>query len=421
MAKSCMIVGNPETTVWVFPGSNPYFMCANAPLLFDTTRTNVEITYRTPGTFTKARVTVIGNNLALDSTLHLMVNGVSVNTFITIPASTTGDFESDAALSDVISAGDEVCFYLEVGGSEVGETIYLSSASINFTPTTSTDTVVRHAAANFAQIVNAQTYYFALCDNCLTLSGTQAHARFDCNSAGTIKNLFVKASQFTGLTSCKVALMVNGAQAGSPANLEVTVSGTTIVEDLANSVTIAADDDVCLRVITVGTGSVTLEIASVEWVSTNKKFHSIFAFTGTANALGYNNTRYAHGGGGAVVTLYEDRAKARFGFGVIVSHLTAYVSLNTLSSFPDIGAGLSFRVRKNEADGNGFVSHAEGAAASQIEDDSNTDTFLSTDDLSLKITTTGTVGTATFRHVGMMIENTDPGPAPDFRPRVMLI
>ena len=66
-----------------------------------------------------------------------------------------------------------------------------------------------------------------------------------------------------------------------------------------------------------------------------------------------------------------------------------------------------FRVRKNGANATQFIS-VTSSQTGQFEDTTNSDNFISTDDINYSFITGGTTGTFTATHIGLKILNTDP-------------
>ncbi len=406
MAKSLLIAGTGTQQTFIRAGIGEearYFVCANAPLVLETVRARTQITYHSPGIISLGNVVVSENQFAWDAALVLEVNGVAGNTTITIPASLTGRF-SDTTHTDAINDGDEVNWKLVSSPDDSGVRIGLTAASVVFAPTT--DTVVRHAAINFAQQVNAQTTYAALSDDCSTLNTIEVYARFNCNAVGKKRKLFVYVSQWTNTSgfTATVTLRVNGSNTA----LTVSPTGTGIFEDedVAHEVDIAANDDVNYVTVTTGTGSITVEIISVEWVSTAKQFHAIYARTGAGLTQNHGLTRFMPGGGGGALSAEPELScRIPIGFAASISHLTNYISANTIDDPPNFGVS-NFFVRKHGVDGNNMLNPSWGTTGQQ-EDSTHVDTFAAVDEIALMCLSGGYIGSITYRHIGMMVLNTD--------------
>jgi hypothetical protein len=172
---------------------------------------------------------------------------------------------------------------------------------------------------------------------------------------------------------------------------------------------IAVDDDVCLTIVTTGTGSITLEIASVEWVSTNKKFHSIFANTSTGHSIDFGETMYIPLGGGSIEgTSTVGHVASPVSFPMTLSKFALYVTSNTIADPPNVVTS-TFRVQKAAANGNENVSvSGSPLQVGRFEDASNTDVFTALQDGNYSALGGGTIGTITLASIGVLIENTEP-------------
>jgi hypothetical protein len=417
-----MIAGNGTEQRYTRTGSGEevqYMVCANAPLIFETTLARTQITYHTPGTIRQVNVSVTFNGLASNSKVYLMVNGSTVGSPVTIAGGVVGTVA--ITLAEHIADGDEVNWKLVVDADDPGTAIDFSFVSAVFEA--DADTAVRHAATNFAQEVNGLTNYAALSDDCSTLNTAEVNARFDCNAAGTIKNLFVYVSQWTNTTnfSMTVRLRVNGVDSTLTVNYAGAGPAPFILEDTSHAIAIVADDDVNYSIVTSGVGSCTLEIVSVEWVSTAKQFHSVYGRTGAGFTQAKSLTKYSNAGGtcsGSFGGSPESYYRIPIGFKCKTSNLTAYTSSNTITDIPPADSEDLLYVRKNGTDTGLVVALTRGVGA-QVEDTSGLENFVATDELSMKCVTGGIAsGTLTFQHFGMTFLNTEPV---SFVPRVMIV
>lgn len=408
MSKSLMVMGAGSLVEFLRVGAGvvtKYFACANAPLVLDSTRVNTQITYHTPGIMSDTKVSVGENELAVDTTITLQVNGIDSGLSVTIAGGTTGTFAFTGTAT--IADGDEVNFAASIAADDPGIAIRFMFVSAGFDATGTT--MVRHAATNFAQQINANVTYMALSDNCSTLNTTLAYADFDCNAVGGFRNLFVYVSQFTNTLNftSTIDLMVNGS---AVASFTKAITGTGIFEltglDWSTIGVIAANDNVCLRHTTTGTGSITPEIVSVEWVSAAQQFHMVFGLTGAGFAQAANTDRFiAPGGGGALAAFVESYSRVPMGFVCNVSNLTAYKSTNLITDVPPAATQDILYVRKNGVNTAVEVDITRGAGGAQVESTS-TDTFsVSTDEISIYSDTGGSAGSLTYRHFGLMVKN----------------
>jgi hypothetical protein len=423
MAKSLMICGNGTEQLFTRVGALDevkYCVCANAPLVLESTQSHTQITYHTPGVLSLAKVSVTTNGLANGATIRLQKNGADGSTVIDIPGGGVGTFS--ATLTDTIADGDEVNWKVTSLADDPALELGIMWISVVFDPTNASETVVIHAAVNFVDMSNGSTFYYAPADECGANNTTEVYARVDFNAAGTLRNLFCKVSSNLNIsagTNTVVRVHIDGASSGITLNIPALEVAQTVFEDTTNEAAVVANNDINFAVVSVNSGAVVLEIVSVEWVSTDQEFHTVFARTGAG--FGQVNAVTRHmpvGGGGALSTFVETYHRVPMGFAAQVRNLTAYVSANTLNTPPPAtGLGLEFFLQKNGADGANYLQHVEGAAASQIEDSANGDDYVATDDLSMTTRASGGSGYATIRHFAMKIKNWEVS----FRPQVMLI
>lgn len=80
------------------------------------TETNVRYTVGAGFTVSKLRTYIWGNNRNGTSTINLRINAIIVNQVLSIPASTTGEFE-DTTHSDVVAPGKGISYRIAPGGT----------------------------------------------------------------------------------------------------------------------------------------------------------------------------------------------------------------------------------------------------------------------------------------------------------------
>ena len=121
-------------------------------------------------------------------------------------------------------------------------------------------------------------------------------------------------------------------QNGSPPGLDVTPTGTGAWEDTSSPVTVVANDDISHTLLTANTGSITLEIVSIQWTATNKKFHSVFGKAGSGlGSVAFGTTRFWPLGGGSVTPAStEANVKTQMQIAATITNLTTYVAVNTI-------------------------------------------------------------------------------------------
>jgi hypothetical protein len=399
----------------VVENATRFFAAANSSILLQSSadEARAQITHHSPGTFSNMFLNLDSNfnDGAAGTYMRMRKNSGNATQEIWIDASTSGFFE-DTTHTDAVNNDEEWNHSIvtpESSTSGIGAQMTISAVSNVFSA--SSGTSVRHATTrSFGQTA---TGYAALSD-AVGSTTTEAHSRFDCNTAGTFKNLYVYVSAWTNTSAftSTVTLRKNGSGSGCPT---VAPTGTGVWEDVTNSIAVVANDDACYETLITGTGTFLPNITSVEFASTNQKFHSVYGM----NVSGDQNaglTRYAPVGG-ALGLVSTSVRRTEMQIPAIVSNLTCYVSANSLADGVNLGTS-EWNVRKNDADGSGDVNVSWGSTG-QFEDTTYTDTFTATDYIDLQSSTVEAVtGSITYRHVGVTIENTDLDPV-TFIPRVM--
>ena len=326
MAKTLMV--NAGTSGSIVQNNTRYFVLANAAMIAESSEANALPIYQAAGVMSMMRTRVTANSTlsGTPAVLRVRKNSADQTLVVTPTFGTTGDFE-DTTNSDSIGAGSAMSYSLAVPAAASGA-ITLSSIAIVFAATT--DTVIRHAATNFAAQANADTRYCALCDNCVTIDNTGTTPKFNCNSTGIIENMHVYVSAW--VNTLLFTSTITTAQNAGLTGLTVSPTGTGDFQDTTNQVTVVANDDIYHQSVTTGVGSITMELVSVEWVSTNKKFHSVFGRTGSGmGSLPFGLTRFCALGGGSLTTATEADAKTKMRMTATVTNLTCRVAVNTIA------------------------------------------------------------------------------------------
>lgn len=414
MAKSLMVASNPA---WMIINDNTtrYFVLANAhlPTAGETSEANTQITQRTAGVMSNLYAIVADNTFFDDgvssSTLRTRKNGLNGNQVLTIPHQAIGEFE-DTTHTDTIANGDEFNGQVVLPSAIGTKTVSFVVCSVVFNAP-NINTVLRHAATNFADMSDGNSYAFALSDNGDVLNTLFANAEFPFRAAGFIRGLFVKVSSngnTSAGTNTVVTLYKNQVATGLSISIPANETVQTIFENTVDHVSVADGDTICLVVDSVNSGAVILEIISVEWASTNFKFHSVFAYSGGGMTQQAGNDDYLPIGGGGVAFVLEPEANHRteMQMACTVSHLMTYVSANTVSSFPGFGFGALIYIRKNSASTAVTVSVPEGGTGF-YEDTTHSASFAAGDEITIYSRLSGLSGSMVPRYMVCLIENTE--------------
>lgn len=326
MANALMITGSGTNVTTGVTAS--YFLLGNGPILSNTTASKVEVTWHTPGTLKNMYARVVTKtgagsttfrarrNAAIDADAASAANGLQV---ITVTGAVTGDFE-DAVNADAVVDGDEYK-YSAVADSTGSLTCNVMSVLFG----ADTDTVVRHVAAGSLLIENdGTTWSFRPGER---MGDQRTTTNYQMNAAGTVQDLFVTCS-YDGQVGNTV---VQIEKATVVTSLTVTVTGTGVFESAA-SAAVAANDQleyVALPPSEGGADGMIFDAISTEYVTTTKKFHSIYARNSGTTSQGINTLRYAPAGGGGALT--TNQPSADMNIAATASNFSAYILANTMA------------------------------------------------------------------------------------------
>jgi len=355
------------------------------------TEANMQVTYRTAGTLSKLWVKVQTNSVNGNTTITVRKNAADGNMTVTFPASTTGIMR-DTTNTDSVAAGDKLNFKIVSAGSSGN--IKFFAASTVFSATT--NTAIRHGGyPQYSPGFDSATYYFPIAGD-PAANPTESNSKFDVNSAGTLKNLFVNVTFNARTSTTTIKSRVNGADG----NLVVSIgaAATGIFEDTANSDTLAANDDVNFS-LTMGAGageSIALYGPSVDIVTTTNKFHVITSYA-PATGLGLGAGYHYIGG-----TLQE--AKTAVANAQIECNLYAKASnlfVNVVSNALTVATTIDLYLNGAAT----ALTLSVGAGASgQFEDATNVVSLCPTDLLAYHVGNTARAGAFTGSIIGMMME-----------------
>lgn len=353
-----------------------YFLAANNWSTFDTVEANMSVRYRTAGVLSGLYCVVSANSVSATTTVRSRVNAGNGNQLISIPSSTTGQFE-DSSNSDNISSGDTVCYQVITGAT--GTSIRIVNISSIFEA--SSNTVKRFSVVQpMSTSTASQTNYTGMVGN-LTMTATEANVQTNIKIAGTAKNFFVYISANARTTNTTYRTRKNTANGNMSVSVGSTLTG--IFEDTTNTDTLAVDDDYCYQRVTgTGTGTITSYLISVEIETTD---NSTLLMTNNAISQNSNLTTY-YGLMVGASSSTESHYRSDTRINALLSNLSIRVSSNTINTGTS-----TVTLRKNGANGNLVVS-ISASTTGIFEDTTNTDTVLPTDETDYKLTTSGTSG-----------------------------
>ena len=370
-----------------------FVQCANAARSVRTVaEAEAQITYNTAGTLSNLWINVSANTRNGAVTIVSRKNGGNGNQSISVSASGTGAFE-DTSNIDAITAGDEVNVSLTAAGT-TGTFTYRSITTLF---NAAVNTVIHHATTNKIVTFASATRFQPLAGN-RTSTVTESNHTFDFNSAGTLQKLFLYVSANARTTATTFGSRVNGINGAL--SISVAGAGTGVFEDTANSDTIAANDDVNYYITSgAGTETLTYLILGVEFLTTNKKFHSISA---TSSNMSAALTRYFYLGGEVTAGMAtETQAQSELNITAIASNLIVNVSANGVS------AASTFSLRDDE-NNSALTISITASTTGAFEDASNTANLLPTDLVNYGIVIGATGTSITLETVGVMFQTITP-------------
>ena len=228
------------------------------------------------------------------------------------------------------------------------------------------------------------TYYYPVGHGAVShnqTSETVAEAKFQ--HAGTLSGMSIYIITNSRSASCTLKLRKNGADGNQSITIGAGVTG--IFEDTSNTDTLAANDEVCYE-FDVSSGSGTILPLSVcthyeATTDTVVKAVSLFTynlFSTATSYTGFPTEPIQHADRGSEASrIYT--AQTAF----TCDHLAVYVSSNSKAG------NVTFKVRKNGADGNQSLTIGTGATG-WFEDSSNSDSFSIGDEFAIENETLGT-------------------------------
>ena len=315
---------NGSSTRTLSPGVTEYQMVNSDMKVGITSEDEVALYFRPDGgVFSNQSLFIVANTMSVDGTHRLRVEKASVNSVVTITASTTGTF-TDGSNTDTISAGDRIN-YLYTASAGTG-TATVSHTEIVFSPTTN----YKVYAGMFAAGSSSAVRYLYMDD--ATGAGhetTESITQMVWRSAGTFKKLNTWVRTNTDVTNRNLRFRLNTANSNQVAVMTALTTG--FFEDASNT-----DTNVSGDVISFQLDQITAAIAL------QTTYHSIThvptaSATTVCGGLSLQNvndgiTRYSPiGGSKSAGNSTEANVKTPVAFGWTALKLQIYVLTNAAS------------------------------------------------------------------------------------------
>lgn len=254
---------------------------------------------------------------------------------------------------------------------------------------------------NFA---NTSTQYYSIGGGG-SATTTIANAETRINSSGTIRNLRVHAYSNSSTTTATVRLIRNGV--ASALTVDFTAGATGDVENSSNSVTVAANDLLCLEIVRSSAENISFSRIAFDFLTSDgRMLHISNAANGGVTTSGGGTVRFIKPNGIAVANTTEDPVENYVPCGFTVSFFAVYISANSRPN------STTFRVRKNGA--NGTISISVPTLATGWFTTTTTETFVAGDTISLYSLHGGSAGTITVRTYCFETTPTVAGTSPIF-------
>ena len=304
----------------------------NAP---DATQANVQIPYRSAGTFSKFSYRVASNNINTGTTtIFLQVNGTNVNSNVGIGAGIAGVFD-DGGNTDTIAAGDKVNLEIVASGSTGSFTP--SCGTITFASTT--DTVTRWHTSEITLSTNNETGFFAI-NGSMAKNATEANVQTTAQTAGIIKNAAIYVSLNTGTAPTVFATRINGVDGAVAVN--VTTGGTGHFENTTDTDMVAVGNLINWRfAVGAGAGNQTYQTFAVSLFTNDA---TSFIVADKSEPVGGLLTRFSFLGGGYAINATESAVSIPINGSYTANKATIRVTAN------DTSTSSTFRLRVNGSD-----------------------------------------------------------------------
>ena len=269
------------------------------------------------------------------NTRKALANGAGI---ITVPSSTTGNFE-DVSNTDTVTVGDLWNVQCVVAGTT--GSIFLRNVRTVFDATS--NSVARHTCPASAGSTAAATYYFSPGGRRDANNTVEANAEIYIGSSATSRNYFVNVATNSRNGTSTFRTRKNGANGNMSISIPSSTTGT--FEDSANSDSLVAGDLYCFQNIHGGSsGTLTPTIQSVESESTNGSMFHIYSRPGSGNSVTAGLIQGVPISGEAPsFAASETNIKHITSFETVFSRLSIYVASNSVTDPPD-DSFLRFRV-----------------------------------------------------------------------------
>jgi hypothetical protein len=361
-------------------GQGPLVVVSNIPIT----------TWRTAGIFTGLYTRLLTNTGVGTTTLVFQKNGVTGAQTVSIPNTTTGEFQ-DTSNYDQVASGDTVNYAWATTTTTVSALVSVNFASLNAAQTVENLTCYNTAAGINIQANNV-TRFFTIDGAVVTGAVAEATSQFKIKTPGTLQNLQINIKVNSRTTTTTFGTR----NAGVNGNLVLSIlAGTTgLFEDNVHTDSIVSGSFVNYY-ITFGAEATafTVNYFGVFFVTVNGSYYFLNGVLQGFVVLQSVTTNLPLSGNGMVSTTESD-----FQFSKQVSTLSNLAARVTVSS---ITVSSTVKLRKNAGNGNQVVS-IPGSTIGYFEDLVNTDSVVATDEVNYQIIVGGTGTSMVFNSIGVL-------------------
>jgi hypothetical protein len=359
--------------------------------------TAVQVTYRTPGVLSKLWCRVETNSRNGSTTLRVRKNTANGNGLVTIPSSTTGQFE-DVSNTDTVASGDNFALQLSVGGTSgsIQPRMYRTFFAAD------ENTVKRHACSSSAGSSVTNTFFYSFGGRRDADNTVEANAQTYIPTDGTAKNFFLNISANTRNGTSTFRVRKNGGNGNQVLTVPATTTG--IFEDTVNTDSFVAGDVGNFQYNNGGSsGSLTPNVQAIDYETTNSSFFMAWARPGGGNLAGESVSGHlAPSGEHNAAQGNDTRVHVNAGVAFLLSKLSVYIASNVFTDTGGLAA--TFRSRVNAAYGNLIISLGDGEAGRKT-DLTNQDSISETALFNHRVDTfTGDgVGQLNWRNISLLV------------------
>jgi hypothetical protein len=241
-----------NTTAFLFNNSfqSPFSGTQFTPLIGpgqSATEADAQCRIPSAGTIKNLYVRMWFNNDTAAETVTSRINGSTGNLTVSVPSATTGTFE-DSSNSDSISAND--LFAWSVSQNGTGSLWFTNIIVVNF-ETTDGNFVVAGGTAAGQSIADGVTKFLTNYE----VTDTEVDQHYRIFNSYTLSKLWIRIK--TNATTSTSSFQLRKNEASTALSVSITAGTTGVFVDDSNSVAVSSGDELTMRLVNGGGGSLT--------------------------------------------------------------------------------------------------------------------------------------------------------------------